>query len=179
RADRWGRRRTLFAGSLLMLGAGLVFASSAAFPVLLVAATLGVLSPSGNEVGPFLAIEQASLAQLVPDRERTSTFARYQVAGAVSTAVGSLAAGTVTQGAIGAGAAPAAAYVVGIAASAVVALVMACLSRALTRAVEVEPGAPGAAATAPATRLGLHRSRGIVARLSALFALDAFGGGFV
>ena len=68
RADRFGRRRTLFLGSLLMVGAGVVFAGSNAFPVLLVAATLGVLSPSGNEVGPFLAIEQASLAQLVDAR---------------------------------------------------------------------------------------------------------------
>ena len=88
RADRFGRRRTLFLGSLLMLGAGLVFASSTVFPVLLVAATLGVLSPSGNEVGPFLAIEQASLAQLVDAKDRTSTFARYQVAGSVATARG-------------------------------------------------------------------------------------------
>jgi MFS family permease len=179
RADRWGRRRTLFAGSLLMLGAGLVFASSTAFPVLLVAATLGVLSPSGNEVGPFLAIEQASLAQLVPDRERTSTFARYQVAGAVSTGVGSLAAGTITQLALQSGAAPADAYRVVIAAYAVVGLVMAFLFPALTRAVEVERRAAGAVATAPPTLLGLHRSRGIVGRLAALFALDAFGGGFV
>ena len=81
RADRFGRRRTLFLGSLLMVGAGVVFAGSEAFPVLVVAATLGVLSPSGNEVGPFLAIEQASLAQLVDARRRTSLFARYQVAG--------------------------------------------------------------------------------------------------
>ena len=81
RADRFGRRRTLFLGSLLMVGAGIVFAGSTAFPVLLVAATLGVLSPSGNEVGPFLAIEQASLSQLVDARRRTSLFARYQVVG--------------------------------------------------------------------------------------------------
>ena len=81
RADRFGRRRTLFLGSLLMVGAGIVFAGSTAFPVLLVAATLGVLSPSGNEVGPFLAIEQASLSQLVDARGRTSLFARYQVVG--------------------------------------------------------------------------------------------------
>ncbi len=180
RADRFGRRKTLFLGSLLMLGAGLVFASSTLFPVLLVAATLGVLSPSGNEVGPFLAIEQASLAQLVDARARTATFARYQVAGSVSTALGSLAAGTMTQLVLGAGAAPADAYRTVIAAYAVVGLVMAFLFPLLSRAVEIAaPAAPAAGATVPRTRLGLHKSRGIVGRLAALFALDAFGGGFV
>jgi predicted MFS family arabinose efflux permease len=175
RADRFGRRRTLFLGSLLMLGAGLVFASSTVFPVLLVAATLGVLSPSGNEVGPFLAIEQASLAQLVDAKDRTSTFARYQVAGSVATALGSLGAGLITQAALGTGAAPADAYRVVIAGYAVIGLVMAFLFPLLTRRVEVERRVDGP----PTNRFGLHRSGGIVARLAALFALDAFGGGFV
>ena len=183
RADRFGRRRTLFLGSLLMVGAGVAFASTDLFPVLLVAATLGVLSPTGNEVGPFLAIEQASLAQLVDDRSRTSLFARYQVVGSVSTAFGSLGAGLVTQAALQAGFVSVDAYRVVIVGYAVIGVAMAFVFPLLSRAVEV-PG-PGAApehqspAARPATRLGLHRSRGIVARLSALFALDAFGGGFV
>src|SRR5947209_16361723 len=65
-ADRIGRRRALLAGAVLMLLAGVVFALTADFWVLLVAATIGVISPSGNEVGPFLSIEQAALAQTVP-----------------------------------------------------------------------------------------------------------------
>ena len=114
RADRFGRRRTLFLGSLLMLGAGLVFAGSTAFPVLLVAATLGVLSPSGNEVGPFLAIEQASLAQLV-DAKRPDLAVRPLPGRRARSRprCGSLAAGVVTQAALDAGFAPADAYRVG------------------------------------------------------------------
>ncbi len=54
RADRWGRRKTLFAGAVLMLLAGAAFVLSANFPVLVIAATIGVISPSGTEVGPFL-----------------------------------------------------------------------------------------------------------------------------
>jgi len=178
RADRFGRRRTLFLGSLLMVGAGVVFAGSSAFPVLLVAATLGVLSPSGNEVGPFLAIEQASLSQLVDARGRTLLFARYQVVGSVATACGSLAAGAVTQAALDAGFLPADSFRVVIIGYAVVGVAMAFVFPLLSRAVEVPAAAvPGVAR--PTTRLGLHKSRGIVARLSALFALDAFGGGFV
>ncbi len=177
RADRFGRRRTLFLGSLLMVGAGVVFAGSSAFPVLLVAATLGVLSPSGNEVGPFLAIEQASLSQLVDARGRTTLFARYQVVGSVATACGSLAAGVVTQAALQAGFVPVDSFRVVIIGYAIVGVAMAFVFPLLSRAVEVPATAAGI--VVPTTRLGLHKSRGIVARLSALFALDAFGGGFV
>ena len=65
RADRFGRRRTLLIGALLMVAAGLVFAISDNFLVLLMAATIGVISPSGYEVGPFLSIEQAALSQVI------------------------------------------------------------------------------------------------------------------
>ena len=64
-ADRLGRRRVLLVGAVLLLAGGLAFAATPVFAVLLVAATIGVISPSGNEVGPFLAVEQASLTQLV------------------------------------------------------------------------------------------------------------------
>src|SRR5262249_29578363 len=70
-ADQIGRKPMLIAGAGLMLLGGLVFAVSSDFVVLLLAATIGVLSPSGNEVGPFLAIEQAALAQTVSDQQRT------------------------------------------------------------------------------------------------------------
>jgi hypothetical protein len=61
----------LVLGSLLILGAGLIFIAADRFVVLLAAATVGVISPSGYEVGPFLAIEQAALSQTVPDGQRT------------------------------------------------------------------------------------------------------------
>ena len=92
-ADRLGRRRVLVIGALLVLAAGLVFVATPVYVVLLVAATIGVISPAGNEVGPFLAVEQASLSQLVPGRQRTSIFARYQLVGAFATAAGTLAGG--------------------------------------------------------------------------------------
>jgi len=60
-ADRVGRRRMLIAGAFLMAAAGLVFAWTRSFLLLIIAGTIGVISPSGNEVGPFLAIEQAAL----------------------------------------------------------------------------------------------------------------------
>ena len=63
-ADRIGRRRVLIAGSALMVAAAVVFASTRAVWLLFIAGTVGVLSPSGNEVGPFLPIEQAALSQM-------------------------------------------------------------------------------------------------------------------
>ena len=80
-----------------MGGAGLIFACTSNFLFLVVAGTIGVISPSGNEVGPFLSIEQAALSQVIPAQERTAVFAWYTLDGAIATAVGSLFAGLLTQ----------------------------------------------------------------------------------
>ena len=175
-ADRIGRRRVLLAGAVLLLAAGLVFASTPVFAVLLVAATIGVISPSGNEVGPFLAVEQASLSQLTDPARRTSLFARYQLVGAVATAVGAAIAGIVVQ-AVGSAAPAADAYRTVIVGYALAGVVLALLFAAVSPAIEVPPAERRDATVA--SRLGLHRSQRVVLRLSALFALDAFAGGFV
>ena len=77
----------------LMLLAGLLFALTGNFVLLLIAATIGVISPSGGEVGPFLAIEQAALAQTVAGAKRTGVFAWYNLVGSFATALGALAGG--------------------------------------------------------------------------------------
>ncbi len=97
-ADRFGRKRTLILGALLMAGAGLVFILTRNILLLVFAAVIGVISPSGNEIGPFLSVEQASLTQLVPDQERTRIFAWYNLAGSFATATGALAGGWLAQG---------------------------------------------------------------------------------
>src|SRR5207245_3069931 len=94
RADRIGRRRMLIIGAVLMAAAGVAFASTRSLVFLVVAGTIGVISPSGNEVGPFLPIEQAALAHVVPNQTRTTVFAWYTLAGSFATAAGSLAGGT-------------------------------------------------------------------------------------
>lgn len=175
-ADRIGRRRVLVAGAALMLAAGAAFTATSLLPVLLVAATLGVISPSGNEVGPFLAVEQASLSQLVPDRQRTQLFAWYQLAGSFATAAGTLAGGGLASAAIAGGALPADAYRLVIIGYALVGIVLGGLFLLVSPRVEV-PAALVRDETVR-DRLGLHRSRGVVLRLSMLFALDAFAGGF-
>ena len=176
-ADRLGRRRTLVAGSLLMVVAGLVFAGTAWLPLLVLAATIGVISPTGNEVGPFLAIEQASLSQTVADQRRTATFAWYNVAGYVATATGALGAGLLSQGLLDGGAAPVDAYRAIVIGYAVFGIAMAVGFSRLGPGIEAPP--LEAATDGIRRRLGLGRSKGIVLRLSLLFSLDAFGGGFI
>src|SRR5262245_48891852 len=92
-AERAGHRRMLLAGATLMVVAGAVFALTNTFWILLVAAIVGIISPSGQEVGPFLPIEQALLAETVRDRNRTHVFAWYTLTGTIATALGALAAG--------------------------------------------------------------------------------------
>ena len=95
-ADRMGRRRTLIVGAILMAGAGLAFAFTKNFLLLVLAGTIGVISPSGNEVGPFLSIEQAALSEVITSETRTAVFAWYALTGAIATAAGSLFGGVLT-----------------------------------------------------------------------------------
>src|SRR5260221_532847 len=61
RADRIGRRRMLIVGSILMAAAGLAFACTSNLLFLVIAGTIGVISPSSKQRGPFLSLEQATL----------------------------------------------------------------------------------------------------------------------
>lgn len=176
RADRAGRRRMLLVGAGLMAAGGVGFLITRRPELLMLAAIVGVISPSGNEIGPFQSIEQAALSQLVPDARRTSVFAWYNLAGSVATALGALSGGWFTHFAGRAGLSDIASYRALLAAYAVVGLALALIFTRLSQAIET-PRAVAAPAVRP--RLGLHQSRGIVMRLSALFALDAFAGGFV
>ena len=181
RADRFGRRRTLLIGAGLLVLAGAVFASTTTFPLLLAAAIVGVISPSGNEVGPFLAIEQAALSEVVGDKRRTRAFAWYALIGSFGTAAGSLAAGGTAALLQRGGWTDLDSYRAIVAGYAAVGLVLALLFALLSPAVEASR-ATAIAARHDGARTpwhGLHRSRGVVLRLSALFGLDAFGGGFI
>jgi MFS family permease len=179
RADRAGRRRMLLLGAGLMAAAGVLFAATDDFWLLLLAATLGVVSPSGNEVGPFLAIEQAALAQRVRSARRTDTFAWYALVGSFATALGALAAGALA-GALQRGGLPAlASYRAVVVGYGAFGLVLAILFTRLSPAIEAASRDDAARPPLLDASLGLGRSRAIVLRLSALFGLDAFAGGFV
>lgn len=179
RADRAGRRRMLLLGAALVVLAGAVFAVAHSFWVLLAAATVGVLSPSGNEVGPFLAVEQAALAQQVPPERRTRLFSWYQLCGAAATALGALVGGAAAEGLQRAGATPLQSYRAVVVGYAALGVALLGIFARLGPGVEVRPTRPPAEGRALLAGYGLGRSRGVVLRLSSLFAADAFAGGFV
>lgn len=175
-ADLFGRRRTLIIGSVLMVFAGLAFAFTRNFLVLIVAGTIGVVSPTGNEVGPFLSIEQATLSHVVVDRARTQMFAWYTLTGAFATALGSLCAGFITQSPNNG--------IISVQSARVVVLMYAAMGIALLSLFLRLPATVEVIRTTESSaqshlRMGLSHSRAVVTRLAALFALDAFGGGFV
>ncbi len=178
-ADRLGRRMTLVIGAVLMLLAGLVFGATTHYFVLLVAATIGVISPSGNEVGPFLSVEQASLTHVIADHTRTKVFAWYNLTGSVATALGALASGGFTQAMQSYGIQVMESYrfILWIYAASGVAL--AFLFTRLSGAVEVANFHDTARTEGVRAFWGLHRSTHVVVRLSALFSLDSFAGGLV
>src|ERR1044071_6149055 len=170
-ADRIGRKRTLILGALLMAGAGIAFVLTRNFILLIIAAIVGVISPSGNEIGPFLSVEQAGLTQLISNKRRTQFFAWYNLVGSFATAIGALSGGWLAQLLQNREWTALDSYRVVLIGYALGGFLLFLLFLNLTKSVEVE-------ATQAETKrvLGLHRSRAVVFKLSSLFALDAFAG---
>jgi len=177
-ADHMGRKRMLLLGSLLMMLAGLVFLLTTNPLLITLAAIIGIVSPSGGEIGPFISIEQAALSQLIPDNKRTRLFGWYNLTGSFATAVGALTGGWLASLLQEAGLGKLESYQWIMAGYAICGFFLLLLFFYLSREVEVSISAaitPGSTKTV----IGLHGSKGIVFKLSGLFALDAFGGGFV
>jgi MFS family permease len=167
RGDRIGRRRLLMGLGLAMAAAGGIFAGTTWFPALLLASLTGSVAVQVIEAGPLLAVEQAMIAETVPNDRRTRAFATYNIVAALAGSAGALAAGGPDLIRRNATSLPPdnRFFLVYAAAG----LVTAILAARLSDRVEVRG----------ARKRLTVRSRGIIARLSALFALDAFGGGFV
>jgi MFS family permease len=169
-AIRYGHRELLLLGAGLMLATGVAIASLDTFWPIIAIAFVGTLTPSGSSNNsPFVPLEHALIAANVPAEGRTALFARYSLFASAMAAVGALASGLpeLFGPIFGAGELDAIRGMfllyagVGIAAY------------AIYFRLRSEPAAARAAPRA------LHRSRGIVIRLAALFCIDSFGGGFV
>jgi len=170
---RWGEaigRRRTYVGLLVVMGvAGAVFALTGLVPLLIVAALTGTLSTDPNESGPITTVEQSMLAS-APAAERSRVYGRYNAVAYLAGAAGALAAGGPSAlRNILPGLPPDQRWLLLMPVGAAVCAVLAVR---LSRTVEVDP-------TVPIAQRGLHRSKSVVQRLAALFALDAFAGGFI
>src|ERR687898_2823975 len=85
--SRFGHRGPLLAAAGLMVATGCAFAGVQGFWPLLLVAFVGTLNPSSGDVSVFLPLEQAQLARMVRDRDRTRLFARYSFIGSIMAAV--------------------------------------------------------------------------------------------
>jgi MFS family permease len=180
RADRIGRRRMLIVGSILMAAAGVAFACTKNLLLLIIAGTIGVISPSGNEVGPFLSIEQAALSHVVSQRARTEVFAWYTLTGSVATAMGALFGGTIAHALQRTTLTPVGTYRVVVVLYAALGVMLAYSFTRLSPAAEVSLRHEGSALPGTiGSFFGIVHSHRVVMKLSSLFALDSFAGGFV
>jgi predicted MFS family arabinose efflux permease len=121
-------------------------------------------------VGPFLSLEQAILPQTTEEKQRTAVFSSYNLVGSFAGALGALAVGLPAILSLS----EMAGYRLLIWSYVGAALLLALLFFCLSPRVEAE-----IKSLSPARHVGLKRSRGMVAKLAALFALDAFAGGFI
>ncbi len=168
RWSRYAARTVLLASSVLMALTGVGFATFQRFWPLMVVAVVGTLNPSAGDVSLFLPTEQSALAELTPDAGRTGRFAVYNLAAGMAAAVGALASPMPRWIADWRGGDPLQYERFGFLVYVVAAVAAAWCYRRLRRMARPSSG-----------RAPLHRSRGVVIRLSALFSLDAAGGGFV
>jgi len=167
-APRHDLRNLLIAGAVLMVCTGLAFAQVEAIAFVIAVAFFGTVNPSTGDIGVLIPLEHAMLTYGVANEDRTRTFARYSLIGALSMAVGALAAATPDVLAA-AGIERISAFKVMFYVYAVLGLACAAVYLRLPHAhVEQRPAA------AP-----LQDSRRVVYKLAALFSLDAFAGGFV
>jgi len=169
-ADSFGRKFLLIVGALMMALAGCVFALSNDPILLAIAAIFGTISPSGKEVGPFLSLEQAILPQTTSDHQRTAVFSPYNLVGSFAGALGALTVSLPSFFSLTA----LAGYRFLIWSYVVSAILLALLFALLSLQVEAKKKTESRA-----SKVGLHKSRDIVAKLAGLFALDAFAGGFI
>ncbi len=169
-SHRIGRKPVLLAAAALMFATGIGFGFARGFWMIFAVAIIGTLNPSAGDVSLFLPVEQASLAETIDPSDLTAAFAIYNVGGAFAGAFGALASGLPTMFVKRLGWTLAGAYRSGFFVYSAIAVIAAILYASLSPEIEAAPSAPA--------RRPLERSRAIVLKLSALFSLDSFGGGF-
>ena len=175
-ADRWGRRKMLIIFGLLMVVSGLIFYRTENYIALIFAALIGTINVTGVEVGPFLSIEQAIIPQTCSNKKRNTAFAVYNMLGTFAMSAGVLVAGMseYLQATFNLSE-PASVKPLFLLYS-VLGLITIIIFALMSKGVEIRSRE---VPKKPVYQLLSPKSRKIVTKLSGLFAVDSFGGGFV
>lgn len=182
-ADKYGRRNCLLAGSIVAIMTSILFITHTNYMVLVVAATIGVISPSGNEVGPFNAIELSCIAQITDKSRLTKLLAWYNLFGCFACALGSLSSGffaEVLQSNSLFRQSKLESYRTVLILYTFMQVMMTLFFLGLSRKVELPQSDPIFRTTQRFVPwFGLGPSKGIIITLSFLFAIDSFAGSFI
>jgi MFS family permease len=187
-ADKIGRRKFLLLYAALMSVSGSIFAVSENYIALIIAAFIGTINITGAETGAFLTIEQAILPQTLKKlRKRNTVFAIYNMAGTFAMAAGVLLSGLpavlqqelqhfgIVLNQIGSIKLLFVLY-------GVLGIVLIGIYLLLSQKIEIQDNQEKQNDEPPQlTKVSslTPESRNIVMRLSGLFAVDSFAGGFV
>ncbi len=167
-APRYDLRNLLVVGAALMICTGLAFAQATVIWVVIAVAFFGTINPSTGDIGVLIPLEHAMLTYGVGDERRTHVFARYSLIGALSMAIGALAAAT-----------PDLLTATGLERTSVFKLMFYAYAVLGLSCAAIYMCLPHAHAEERPAAAPLKESRSVVYKLAALFSLDAFAGGFV
>ena len=167
-ADHFGRKRTLIFFALTDALAGALLFSSNSLWAPVSAGIIGNMTVGAGEVGPFLTLEQAILPGVSDSRQRTLGFSVYNLVGYVSSSAGALLSGLPQYVGPGIG---------GYRPLFMAYLASGLLGAYLYSRLSIKVGKEKT--TSSSISVLSEASKPVVKRLSALFALDSFGGGFV
>ncbi len=176
-ADKFGRKKILALYAALMIVSAIIFFVTDNYVALVIAALVGTINVTGSEVGAFLSLEQALLPQTVKDvKKRNSIFAIYNSVGTFAMSAGVMVSGlpSLLQKYYGFDEIGAIKFLFLIYATCAIATLAIYLT--LSKNIEVR-------SQTPKSNLSLKnissKSKGIIGKMSLLFAVDSFGGGFV
>ncbi|MGB8934100.1 MAG: MFS transporter [Candidatus Nitrosopolaris sp.] len=199
-ADRIGRRKMLGIYAILMAISGIIFFITSNYIALIAACLIGTINVTGTETGAFLSIEQAMLPQTVKyAKKRNTLFAFYNMVGTFAMSAGVLVSGLpgIIQHQFGLseiGSIRPLFLLYGILGVAVLSTYLLLSKKVELTEKEDEEAKEQVQVQAkdlesdekkkptrskPLTQTLSPTSKRIVGKLSGLFAIDSFGGGFV
>ncbi|HYL67450.1 MAG TPA: MFS transporter [Nitrosopumilaceae archaeon] len=175
-ADKIGRKKILIIYAVLMAISGVIFLVTNNYVALIASALIGTINVTGTEVGAFLSIEQAILPQTVNDnRKRNSIFAIYNMVGTFAMSAGVLLSGLPQYIQKLYGLNQVESIRILFLFYSICAIIVIGIYLFLSKKIELDPSI----AKTASVRTISPKSKGIVAKLSSLFAVDSFAGGFV